>query len=459
MQDIEIIIIEKWLNIMLRTIRYENLGPTYTARFLYLVSTIIYYTFACFNKAKNNCIVEKELQMIYLEEKDTNFAECIIFYSMEYLYDLLGYNKKYFQTTERAITNRTTMVIENIKRFLDRRNNDGWKKADIQQPYPNGNVFIDVENAQNLPALLIEPKKWTPLKHKNGIIQKYLTPDWGKVTPLETLDITKYAKISEENLPNANMDLKIEEVLKEYENLNDTKRMIAEYFQGGQVTPPGIWNVWGLYAIKAKEMPVLEVAKFFYLLNSTLFMASIAAWDVKKTLFQARPIQAIRLLRPVRKVVNFDGTLIDNTMWKTFQQQDLQSPNFSSSISGHSTFSSSAAVIFDKFFPGNLSSYEFKPFTAEHCEMITALLKDNYYPNTVKTIMVKTGSSAVAHDTTTRRFPLSSCKIEFNNWRHLAELSGISRIYGGIHYQEDNHTGLIIGEEIGRDILNRAGML
>ena len=41
-------IIEKWLNIMLNTIVKNKYGPTQTARFQYLVSTILYYSFITF---------------------------------------------------------------------------------------------------------------------------------------------------------------------------------------------------------------------------------------------------------------------------------------------------------------------------------------------------------------------------------------------------------------------------
>jgi len=246
------------------------------------------------------------------------------------------------------------------------------------------------------------------------------------------------------------------QVINTYANLNDKQRMIAEYFQGGQVSPPGIWNIWGLYAIKSINISAIDASKFLYLLNSTMFTSSIACWGIKRKYMQARPIQEIRIL-PKYKVTNFDGKLVDNTIWKTFQQQDFQTPPFPDYTSGHSTFSSGAAVIFDNFFPNMLASSKFSPFSNEHGTMISPMLANNPYPNNIKTIMVKTNSSSVAHDTTNMRFPTCAVKLEFTSWRNLAELSGISRIYGGIHGNNANNVGLIIGEEIAIDILNRAG--
>jgi hypothetical protein len=454
MSDIDII--DKWINVMLKTIRDNKLGPTYVARFQYLVSVIIYYVFVCFTKAKNNCVIEPELQIIYLDGVDSTYVDCMIYNAIGYLYDLHGYDKTFVQTKSKSMNNRTNMVIDNLKRFLDRRNADGWKTANNQPTYPNGNAFIDVENAQDLNTLLPNKHQWTPLKHKNGVVQKYLTPEWGKVVPVENIDITKYNKIADDNYVESQREYEIAEILKEYENLNDKKRMIAEYFQGGQVTPPGIWNIWGLYAIRSANISALDASKFLYLLNSAMFTASVACWGIKRKYMQARPIQEIRIL-PKQKVVNFDGKSVDNNIWKTFQQQDFQVPPFPDRPSGHSTFSSSAAVIFDKFFPNMLATSNFTPFSNEHGTMISQLLSDNPYSNTVKTIMVKTSSSAVVHDTMNMRFPICAVKLEFTSWRNLAELSGISRIYGGIHGNEANNLGLIIGEEIAVDILNRSG--
>jgi len=36
--------------------------------------------------------------------------------------------------------------------------------------------------------------------------------------------------------------------------------------------------------------------------------------------------------------------------------------------------------------------------------------------------------------------------------KYIAELSGISRIYGGIHFEDDNVTGLFCGSEISKSV-------
>ena len=52
-------IIEKWLNIMLNTIVKNSYGPTKTARFQYLVSTILYYSFITYKNIRTYSLNER----------------------------------------------------------------------------------------------------------------------------------------------------------------------------------------------------------------------------------------------------------------------------------------------------------------------------------------------------------------------------------------------------------------
>jgi hypothetical protein len=319
---------------------------------------------------------------------------------------------------------------------------------------PNGDHYIDVENGmgQNLVDMLPHKDLWTPLKHgQNPHPQQYLTINWGEVTPPNQMDISEYLTFADENYKTEFRQQEILELLKEYDSLNDEKRMIAEHFQGGQVTPPGYWNVLALYVLKSlPDIDIVEFCRFYYLLNVGIFTAGIIAWAVKKKFMQARPIQEIRCLDPPRLVTNFDGEPVDSREWRAFQQHFFQAPPFADYISGHSTFSSVASVVFERFFPNFFSEAVVVPFALEHCDMISPMLHNNYESN-IRCAMMKINSSEVHHPT--KAFPSGACRLDFTSWRHVAFLSGVSRIYGGIHANNANHVGLIIGEKLGNDIL------
>jgi hypothetical protein len=448
--------IKKWINIMLNTIVKKKYGPTYTARFQYIFTTILYYIVTIYTNHKSNVIQEPELKFLYIRERKIDSIDQIMYQSITILFDDLGItDKSELIDNNFKLGRRSKSALQNIKNFLNYRNNDNYKTANRTIEYPNKGKYIDVENEQDLSSF--DKDTWTPLKHSNSNNpQNYLTPYWGDVLTIPNINnINKYLQIADENfnvngVP-YNRQIEINEVLKVYENLNDSQRMIAEYFQGGSVTPPGIWNIYALYTIQSTETSLIQASRFFYLLNSALFMASIIAWEVKKTYIQSRPIQYIRQLDSTN-ITNFDGSQVNNKIWKTFQQKNFQTPPFPDYISGHSTFSSAAAVIFERFYP-DFQNINFNKFESVHGEMITPLLKDNDYNNTIKTVMFKNGSSVVP-TIDSHEFPTCAVKLTFNGWRDLAYNSGISRIYGGIHGNNANNAGLIIGETIAIDILN-----
>lgn len=443
---------QKWLEVMLNTISIQRLGPTYTSRFLYLGSTIIFYVVTSASHRSSTHITEKELQCKYLISN--NSVDKIIFEAFKLLYTLLNYPLNQLPSINGTLSTCDKKVLNALKIFLDNRDNDGWKTAHIfPGSLPNGpntDYPIKVNEIQDL-SVLPEPTKWTPLIHGNSNPQKYLTPMWGLLSPI--IDIKKYINLCNNNF-HINREAEMEEILRIYETMTDRQRVIAEYFQGGKVTPPGIWNIWGIYASKAYGFSDYKFAKLLYYLNSTLFMSSILAWTAKFNQLESRPIQYIRLL-PERIVTTWDGTRVSNRIWKPFQQNTAITPPFPDFISGHSTFSGSASIIFEKFFSNDFSKVEFPPFSKVHAEMISPMIANNLDQCTISQISCLAGSSKIEQGNSPLPFPLSVTCINFNSWRELAEFSGLSRIYGGIHTQAANGIGILCGQMIASDIIQQ----
>lgn len=360
-----------WVDIILKTISDNHLGPTYCARFLYLTSIVIYYVMS--NKTVNG------LKHVKNNAMSNKVKHYIIYVGFKHLYELLNYDSSFFVKPVQMLSEANAQMKDNIIKFLNDRDGDNWKIANPDIVLPNGSAFIDVENVQDLNDLLSEePRKWTPLKHPNGVIQKYLTPYWGDVALPIDVNITKYTQIAADNFPTSeSRDAEIQDMLKTYLGLTNQQRIVAEYFQGGQVTPPGIWNIWAKYTGMALSWSDLQLAHFLYKLNTALFMSSVVCWRIKYDYFQARPIQEIRLLGQ-NDVTTWDGTLVNSSVWKPFQQSNNRTPPFPDYISGHSTFSSAAAVIFNQYVGMPFDQIHFPPFTHEHATMISSLLDNDY---------------------------------------------------------------------------------
>jgi membrane-associated phospholipid phosphatase len=135
----------------------------------------------------------------------------------------------------------------------------------------------------------------------------------------------------------------------------------------GTYTPPGHWNDIAAEYIRDARMSEVRAARAYALLNIAMHDAAVACWGVKFLYFNPRPGQ----MDPAIKTV-------------------IGLPNFPSYPSGHSTFSSAAAVVLSYLFPAGASD-----FTA---------MKDE---------------------------------------------ASISRLYGGIHYRSDIERGKEHGGRIG----------
>src|SRR5207244_12414108 len=109
----------------------------------------------------------------------------------------------------------------------------------------------------------------------------------------------------------------------------------------GTETPPGHWNTIAENVTQARGNTLVENARLFALLDLALADAAIVAWDCKYAYNFWRPITAIR-------AAETDGNPATDrdSSWTPL----LATPNFSSYVSGHSTFSSAAAAVLTDFF-------------------------------------------------------------------------------------------------------------
>ncbi|MBY0587037.1 phosphatase PAP2 family protein [bacterium] len=165
---------------------------------------------------------------------------------------------------------------------------------------------------------------------------------------------------------------------------------IAKFWADGSgtATPPGHWNRIAEQIVAAEGFTIDDSARLFAQLNIALADAAITSWTYKYQYDYWRPVTAIQ------------STL--DPSWTPL----LTTPPFPSFTSGHSTFSGAASQILSDWF-GN--SYSFT-----------------------------TGSEGFA-----------LANRSFNSFSEAADEAGLSRIYGGIHFNFDNVVGLSSGRALG----------
>ena len=170
----------------------------------------------------------------------------------------------------------------------------------------------------------------------------------------------------------------------------------------GTETPPGHWLRIASDVMVARGLSTLDRARLFALLGMGVADAAIVAWDAKYWLNHWRPITGIR-------EASSDGNpdTVEDANWSPL----LNTPPFPAYTSGHSTFSATAATI------------------------LTRLLGDN-----------------TSFSTTSQGVP--NVSRSFTSFSSAAVEAGMSRIYGGIHWQYDNIDALNSGEQLGNFVVD-----
>lgn len=162
--------------------------------------------------------------------------------------------------------------------------------------------------------------------------------------------------------------------------------------------PPGHWHEIAADILLERTLTLPETARLFALLSIAQADAAIVCWETKYRYNTWRPVTAIR-----NAATDGNPETEADSKWDHF----LNSPPFPEYTSGHSTFSKASAVVLSRYFGTDKVS-----FTA----------RSDSLPGKVR---------------------------KFESFSACADEVGMSRIYGGIHFQFGNVEGKRCGEMIG----------
>lgn len=205
-----------------------------------------------------------------------------------------------------------------------------------------------------------------------------MLPLFGKVKPFLFDSLTVMALRPGSPPPTSSQKMKDDagEVLAMTKNdSRDHYRIVHFWADGvGTYTPAGHWDAIAAEDFIKKNYSEVRWARNMALLNMTLMDAAIVCWDAKYYYFNPRPTQTDPAIKTLTGI-----------------------PNFPSYISGHATFSGSAATILGHILPENAAAYE-----------------------------------------------------------AMANEAAMSRFYAGIHYRVDSDSGLVAGNRVGKYAIQRA---
>ncbi len=424
-------IVTRWLEFSLPLLNYSAMEPTIATRINTLLNASIYDTWASYDANAIGIytgVVFKNTggePTLNNKEEAISHAAYTVLQALtpahkrlinNYLTDSLGY--KIHSNSKPAILGRK---IANI--ILDVNINDGANQLNNYADYSGYQLGSAVNSWQ--PEIFL------------GDFQIPITPHWGKVMPFA---------LSSSNMimPPVPMDVRSPEFQKEIENvlkisreLTDKQKAIAEY-----------WVPWGnsplphlirltQYVSNKNKLTLDEDIRLFTALSFSLLDTSISVWESKYKYDYIRPITVINRMgeKPITvwtppkvktpfasatpattnnsnesNIIPAGVHTIAANQWKPY----IPTPPFPAYISGHSAFTAAWARTM-KLIMGN-STFEFET-------QVNRLYVED------------------------RRLEVP-IKLSYPTYWAAAESSGISRIYGGIHWTDDNTYGLEMGKKV-----------
>ena len=459
-------------------------GPTVASRAYAMLHTAMFDAWSAYDPKAMSTQFGDYLQRPVSEITEANKSEAMSYAAYRVLSDLFPTQTTIFDELmgELDLNPNNTQgitihaVICNIiaSKLLKSRHQDGSNQLD---DYKNEDY-----HSTNTIEKIIEIDRWTPelvpIDAEPGTenhTQKFLTPQWGNVTPfalesgnqfrpeapepfllvdgnvnleektitLEDGSVLDIDKSLIGDVINPEFIAQTQEVIDISANLTDEQKLIAEFWEdgGGTSFPPGTWMTFGQFVSARDNNTLDEDAQLFFGLGNAVFDAGIATWEAKTYYDYARPVRVVRELGKLGLIGDFNeelgGHAIDAwtpengtqtilaTDFLTYQTPGSHpSPPFAEYTSGHSSFSAAGAEILELF----TGSDEFGA-----------------------SVSFNPGESRFEPGQT----PTEPVTLEWDTFSEAADEAGISRLYGGIHFTDGEINGRNLGEEVGQAVWDK----
>ncbi len=434
-----------WNNLALQMIRLTHPGPPITARALAILHTSIYDAWAAYNPVAVGTRLGATLRRPANERTLANKQKAISYAAYGALASLfpsgvpqfkammqkLGYDPADTSTDISTPSGVGNVAAQAVMAF---RANDGANQL--------GNLHVGVYSdylnyvPKNTPDGIKDPNSWQPLRvsdgHHGQVVQKYATACCGFIAPFALNSGAQFRPGPPATYPSPMYIAQAKQILDYSANLTDRQKVIAEYWADGPGSeqPPGHWNLFAQFVAQREHYDLDTNVKLFFILTNAIFDAGIAAWDCKLYYNSARPITAIHYLFNKKSVKAWAGPykgtqLIQGQNWLPYQAATVVTPAFPEHVSGHSIFSASGASVLKRF-TGSDS------FGFSHTVKAKSSL---FEPGLV---------------------PAQDITLSYPTFSSAADEAGISRRYGGIHFERGDLTGRAMGLQVAHQAWNKA---
>lgn len=428
-----------WNQTALDAVSSGTLGPPMVARALAIVHTAMYDAWTAYDDAAVGTRLGGTLRRPPSEHTDANKGEAISYAAYRALVDLYPAQQARFAARMAALgldpsnasTDATSPAgIGNIAAaaLLAFRHQDGSNQhgtlGPTGLPYSDYTGYVPV----NSPDVVTDPNRWQPLRFLNRagttlVEQACLGAHWNRVVPFALPSADHFRPPPPALFPHGSYRQQAEELIRLSAALGDREKVIAEYWADGPMTvlPPGHFNLFAQYISLRDGHTLDQDVQLFFILTNAAFDAGIAAWDAKIYYDYVRPITAIRYLKRGRKIRAWAGPglgvrVIDGESWRPYQPEWFPTPPFAEYVSGHSTFSAAAAEVLKRF----TGSDHFGAF-----------------------VTITQGDLGVEPGV-----PAQPVTLSWATFSAAADEAGLSRRYGGIHFEDGDLEGRRMGRAV-----------
>ncbi|WP_283433255.1 DUF6851 domain-containing protein [Neorhodopirellula lusitana] len=487
-----------WDNAVQNAVVVTAPGPTIGSRAYAMLHTAMYDAWSAYDANAVSTTLADTLQRPQSENNIANKTTAMSYAAYQVLTDLFPSQIDQFDIVmtelglnpdddSRDITTPIGIGNSFADKLLEYRHDDGSNQLGNDSSGTPGVPYSDTTSYQpsNPVGGVDNPDLWTPENVPVGVpaddsdhlrIQTFLTPHWGTVTTFGIDDVTTLRPVAPEPflLVDGTVDVtakqitladgtvhsidsslvgtiinpayleQAQRIVQASADLTDEQKLIAEFWEDASGTsfPPGTWMSFGHFVSARDEHTLDDDAQMFFMLSNAIFNSGVATWDAKTHYDYVRPVRAIRTLGELGLIGTYSeeqaGWVIDAwvpgggtesilaTDFLTYQTPGSDpSPPFAEYTSGHSGFSAAGATILEMF----TGSDDFG------ASVTFAAGSSRFEPGQV---------------------PEEAVTLAWDTFRDAADEAGVSRIYGGIHFDDGDLNGREIGNEVATQTWNYA---
>jgi len=433
-----------WNEAFLQGVRESKLGPPMVARALAIAHTCMYDAWVAYDHKAVGTRLGRALRLPPPDCTLANREQAISFAAYRAAVDLFPRSTTtVFDPLMRSLgfdgadlsTDRATPTgVGNIAALavLDFHHTDGANQlGDILGgtpgvPYADYTGYASVNDPMDIrlpfdPTTVHDPNVWQPLRYVDGggnvVTPGFVGAQWQHVSTFAITPGSQRSTMGPARFGSAEYVAQARALLDISAGLTDEQKMIAEYWADGPHSelPPGHWNLIAQFVSRRDHhglhsRGVEQDVKLFFALTNAIADAGCCAWDNKRAFNSVRPITAIRTLFAGQSVRAWAGPgqgarTMDGAAWFPYQPTTFPTPPFPEYSSGHSNFSAAGAEIL-RLFTGS----------------------DRFGGSTV----LAAGSSKVEPGTV----PSTDITLSWATFSDAANQAGLSRRYGGIHFEQ-----------------------